>query len=229
MQGFAAVLPSALGSIYAANEGPCHGAKFTVWVQLRVPFWKQAVVPGIQLDDMIRQNAQAETISCQPKSSSQSQGDEMRSVCRKGCSRAGGTMTEVAPHIRVVAAIIEQRGRYLITQRRSMDVLAGLWEFPSGKVEAGETDEAALRRELRERAGATADVGGVIAQRTHRSGSHVVDLVLYRATIASTKEPRALRVAELRWVAPQELGNYAFPLADQATTDLLLGTAQLDN
>jgi 8-oxo-dGTP diphosphatase len=110
-----------------------------------------------------------------------------------------------------------------------MDVLAGLWEFPSGKVEAGESDEAALRRELRERAGVTADVGGVIAQRTHRSGSHVVDLVLYRATIVSTKEPRALRVAELRWVAPQELGNYAFPLADQATTDLLLGTAQLDN
>jgi 8-oxo-dGTP diphosphatase len=178
---------------------------------------------------MSRHNAQAETILSQPKSSSQRQGNEVRSLRRKGSSRAGGTMTQVAPHIRVVAAIIEQQGRYLITQRRSMDVLAGLWEFPSGKVEAGETDEATLRRELRERAGVTADVGGVIAQRTHRSGSHVVDLVLYRATIASTKEPRALRVAELRWVAPQELGNYAFSLADQATTDLLLGTAHLDN
>ena len=66
MQGFAAVLPSALGSIYAANEGPCHDAKFTVWVQMRVPFWKQAVVPGIQLDDMIRQNAQAEPFPANP-------------------------------------------------------------------------------------------------------------------------------------------------------------------
>jgi len=186
-------------------------------------------VPTIQLGDMIRQNAQAETISCQPKSQSQSQGDEVRSECREGSSGAGGSMTEVAPHIRVVAAIIEQRGRYLITQRRSIDVLSGLWEFPSGKVEAGETDEAALRRELRERAGVTADVGGVITQRAYRSGSHVVDLVLYRATIASTKEPRALRAAELRWVAPLELRNYAFSLADRATSDFLLGTAQLGN
>ena len=132
-------------------------------------------------------------------------------------------MNDVAFHVRVVAAIIEQQGRYLITQRRSMDVLAGLWEFPSGKVETGETDEAALRRELRERAGVAADVGDVIAQRTHRYDGYVVDLVLYRATIAPPRKPRPLRVADLRWVAPYELENYAFPPADQATTDLLLG------
>lgn len=56
----------------------------------------------------------------------------------------------------------------------------------------------------------------------HRSDGCVVDLVLYRATIPLTKQPRPLRVAELRWVAPQELENYAFPPADQATADLLL-------
>lgn len=132
-------------------------------------------------------------------------------------------MSDVAFHVRVVAAIVEQQGRYLITQRRSTDVLAGLWEFPSGKVETGETDEATLRRELRERAGVTADVGGAIAQRTHRHDGYVVDLVLYRATTAPTPKPRPLRAADLRWVAPHELENYAFTPADQATTDLLLG------
>ena len=132
-------------------------------------------------------------------------------------------MNDLVPHIRVVAAVIEQQGRFLITQRRSTAVLAGLWEFPSGKVEAGESDETALRRELQERVGVDVSVGGSTAHRTHRYDGYVVDLVLYRASIAPSQEPRAIRVADVRWVAAQELENYAFPPADQATTDLLLG------
>jgi 8-oxo-dGTP diphosphatase len=119
--------------------------------------------------------------------------------------------------------VIEQQGRFLITQRRSTAVLAGLWEFPSGKVETGETDEAALRRELLERVGVDVNVGGSTAHRTHRYDGYVVELVLYRASIAASQEPHPIRVADVRWVAPQELENYAFPPADQATTDLLLG------
>ncbi len=145
----------------------------------------------------------------------------LRSAFRKGRSRRR-TVSDVVSHIRVAVAIIERQGRYLITQRRSTDVLAGLWEFPSGKVQTGETDEAALRRDVRERAGVAADVGDVIAHRTHGSDGCVVDLVLYRATIPLTKQPRPLRVAEFRWAAPHELENYAFSPADQATTDLLL-------
>jgi 8-oxo-dGTP diphosphatase len=132
-------------------------------------------------------------------------------------------MNDLVPHIRVVAAVIEQQGRFLITQRRTTAVLAGLWEFPSGKVETGETDEAALRRELQERVGVDVNVGGSTARRTHRYDGYVVELVLYRASIAPSQEPRPIRVADVRWVAPQELENYAFPPADQATTDLLLG------
>jgi 8-oxo-dGTP pyrophosphatase MutT (NUDIX family) len=60
-------------------------------------------------------------------------------------------MNHFLPHIRVATAAIERHGRYLITQRSSTAVLAGLWEFPSCKVETSATDEAALRRELRER------------------------------------------------------------------------------
>jgi len=132
-------------------------------------------------------------------------------------------MSDLVPHIRVVAAVIEQQGRFLITQRRITAVLAGLWEFPSGKVETGETDEAALRRELQERVGVDVNVGGSTAHRTHRYDGYVVELVLYRASIAPSQEPHPVRVADVRWVASQELENYAFPPADQATTDLLLG------
>ena len=132
-------------------------------------------------------------------------------------------MNEVTPDIRVVAALIEQQGRYLITQRQSTAVLAGLWEFPSGRVKTGETDEAALRRELKERVGVDVDVGGSTAHRTHRYDGYVVELVLYRAAIAPVQEPRPVGVADLRWGTPQELESYAFPPADQATANLLFG------
>jgi mutator protein MutT len=132
-------------------------------------------------------------------------------------------MNAFVPHIRVVAVLIERLGRYLITQRSSTVVLAGLWEFPSCKVEAGDTDETALRRELLARVAIHVDVGAAAASRTHSYLGYHVDLVVYRATIPSTQEPHPVRIADLRWVKPQELENYAFPSADQGTTDLLLG------
>jgi mutator protein MutT len=76
-------------------------------------------------------------------------------------------MNAFVPHFRVVAGLIERHGRYLITQRSSSGVLAGLWEFPSCQVETGETDETALRRDLRSRVGIEVDVGVAAASRTH--------------------------------------------------------------
>jgi len=132
-------------------------------------------------------------------------------------------MEDRVPSIRVVAAVIEKEGRFLITQRRLTAVLPGLWEFPNGKVEAGESDEEALRRELRERVGVDIEVGRSTARRSHRYDGYVVELILYRANILPGQEPRPVRVADLRWVKAQELENYAFPPADQATMNLLLG------
>jgi 8-oxo-dGTP diphosphatase len=132
----------------------------------------------------------------------------------------------IVPHIRVVAALIERHGQYLITQRSSTAVLAGLWEFPGCKVEAGETDEAALRRELLGRVAIDVDVGAAAASRTHSYDGYHVDLIVYRATIPSSQEPQLVRTADLRWVKPQELENYPFPSADQGTTDLLLGISR---
>jgi 8-oxo-dGTP diphosphatase len=126
-------------------------------------------------------------------------------------------------HLRVVAAVIEKDGKYLITQRRKTAVLPGLWEFPGGKVEPGETEEEALRRELRERVGVDVEVKGRMAQRLHRYDGYSVELSLYQTEIFAGQEPQTLRVADVRWVASSEFEKYSFPAADQATMDLLLG------
>jgi 8-oxo-dGTP diphosphatase len=127
--------------------------------------------------------------------------------------------------IRVVVGIIEQQGRYLITQRRATGKLAGLWEFPNGKVEPQEGDEDAVKREMRERVGVEVRVGRPRTRRTHYYIGYSVELVLYEVTIVPGQQLRPLRVAAFRWVASQELEQYPFPPADQATTDLLLGLA----
>jgi 8-oxo-dGTP diphosphatase len=126
-------------------------------------------------------------------------------------------------HVRVVAAVIARDDRYLITQRRASAVLPLLWEFPGGKVEEGEGDEEALRREVRGRVDVDIEVGACIARRTHDYDGYSVDLALYQATLAEGAEPRPVRVADCRWVRSREFEAYPFPAADQATMDLLLG------
>ena len=74
----------------------------------------------------------------------------------------------ITPTIRVVAAVIERDGRYLITQRRSSAVLPLMWEFPGGRVEAGETDSDALRREVLHRLGVEIEPGQLISYVNHR-------------------------------------------------------------
>ena len=128
-----------------------------------------------------------------------------------------------ARHVRVVAAVIAREDRYLITQRRPTAVLAGLWEFPGGKVEEGESETAALLREVRERVGVSVTVGACIARRTHDYDGYSVDLSLYQATLPDDAEPIPLRVAACRWVKSADFENLKFPAADQATMDLLLG------
>lgn len=125
------------------------------------------------------------------------------------------------PQIRVVAAQVERDGRYLITQRRPEAILPLLWEFPGGRVEEGESDAAALARELREKLGLTVVVGGASMQVRHAYEGYVLELLLYQAT--ALDEPRCLRVNEVRWVLPEDFDRYEFPGADQRTVDALLG------
>ncbi len=121
--------------------------------------------------------------------------------------------------IRVVAAVIQQDGKYLITQRRESASLPLLWEFPGGRVEPGETDAQALQREFGERLGATVEVGRPVAFRRHEYEGYSVELVLYEAKLTTAQGLEPLKVKEYRWVAADEFGQYPFPPADRTTMD----------
>ena len=125
-------------------------------------------------------------------------------------------------NIRVVAAVIRKGDKYLITQRRELAVLPLKWEFPGGRVEPGETDEEALRREVRERLGVESVVEGKLGERHHRYRGYGVTLVLYAVRLLS-EDIRAAHVRDFRWVGSNEFDQYEFPAADQATMDALLG------
>jgi 8-oxo-dGTP diphosphatase len=125
--------------------------------------------------------------------------------------------------VRVVAAVVEREGRYLITQRREQAVLPSLWEFPGGKVERGEADEDALRRELRERLDAEGKIGRKLGEKVHEYDGYCVALALYEATLVEGRPLVAHRVKDFRWVASSEFEQYPFPDADQKTMDQLLG------
>ena len=124
--------------------------------------------------------------------------------------------------IRVVAAVVERDGKYLITQRRPEAVLPLLWEFPGGKVEPGEDDRDALRREMKERLDVEINVGTQLATSVHDYEGYTVTLVVYQAELLSDRL-RPVRVNAYHWAASEDFGRYDFPPADQATMDTLLG------
>ena len=137
---------------------------------------------------------------------------------------SGAVTAEKPPRktVRVVAAVVEREGRYLITQRRPTAVLPLLWEFPGGRSEEGESDGAALAREVMERLGATIEVGQLISFVSHPYESYTVDLYLYECRLLSESlEVRAVNA--YRWVTSSEFDQYPFTPADEASMTQLLG------
>jgi 8-oxo-dGTP diphosphatase len=125
--------------------------------------------------------------------------------------------------IRVVAAVIEHDGRYLITQRNASAVLPLLWEFPGGKVEPGETDEIALAREVVGRIGVEVAIGSKLGEHIHDYARYEVHMVMFSCTLPEGAVPYPATVADLRWVTSREFLDYEFPPADETTMSRLLG------
>ena len=123
--------------------------------------------------------------------------------------------------IEVAAALIRDReGRYLITQRRRGSQLAGLWEFPGGKLEAGESPERALRRELMEELGATFGIGKLVETVRWEYPDRAVVLHFYDCRVESGAiEPREGQA--MLWVEPGRLTAYEFPPADRTLIERL--------
>jgi mutator protein MutT len=123
------------------------------------------------------------------------------------------------PAIEVVAGVIVRDGKILIARRRAGVHLAGLWEFPGGKPEPGESLEEALRREIEEELAASATVGEKIETIDWSYPDRRVRLHFFRCGLRG--EPRALEGQEMAWVAPDDLGRYEFPAADAALIERL--------
>ncbi len=124
--------------------------------------------------------------------------------------------------IPVVAAVIEEDGKYLVTQRRSVAVLPLLWEFPGGRCESGETHARALEREVLERLGASIEVGQLISFVSHPYDHYTVDLYLYECKLLS-RDLQKLAVSDFRWVMSSEFDDLDFTPADEASMSQLLG------
>jgi|ERR1700733_5867443 8-oxo-dGTP diphosphatase len=126
--------------------------------------------------------------------------------------------------IRVVAAVIESDAKYLITRRRASAVLPLMWEFPGGRVETGETDVQAVKREVLHRLGVEIECGKLISFVSHPYEHYVVDLFLYECRLVG-QDLRPLAVSEFRWVASSDFDQYPFTPADEASMNQLLGVS----
>ena len=117
------------------------------------------------------------------------------------------------PRMEVSAALIFHGGKLLIAQRRADAHLGGLWEFPGGKREAGETFEQCIVREIQEELGVTIAVGELFEEVLHTYPEHSVLLKFFLCQLISGV-PQPLGCAALQWIHKKQLADFQFPAAD---------------
>jgi len=119
----------------------------------------------------------------------------------------------VAETIVVVAAVVEEHDAFLVTRRPDGVHLAGLWEFPGGKIDPAESHADALRREMREELDADVDVLDLVFETTHAYPERTVALYFYRCVLKQRPRPRLGQ--EMQWIKRSELSTLGFPPADE--------------
>ncbi len=122
----------------------------------------------------------------------------------------------------VACALIDPDGRVLLAQRPPDKAMGGLWEFPGGKVEPGETPEATLIRELAEELGIAVNQA-CLAPFTFASHAYTDFHLLMPLYVCRRWEgaPQALEHAAIRWVRPKDMGEYPMPAADLPLVPML--------
>jgi mutator protein MutT len=128
--------------------------------------------------------------------------------------------------IDVAAALVFRDSKLLITQRYPEAHLGGLWEFPGGKREPGETFEECLVRELREELAIEVRVGDLVESITHAYPEKTVHLKFFRCEWIAY-EPQPIGCPAFAWVSLDQLAGYDFPAADAQLLDMLKSTAAL--
>ena len=125
------------------------------------------------------------------------------------------------PHYEVTAGLIWKRGGWLLIAQRPADgMLGGLWEFPGGKQERGESLAACLQREIREELDFDIEVGPLLAKVDHAYSHFSITLHAFEAHYLSGR-PRALGCADLKWIRPSQLPDYPMPRADRRVLERL--------
>ena len=112
----------------------------------------------------------------------------------------------------VMAAVVVRDGKYMICKRGPGRRLEGVWEFPGGKLEPGETPEQGLERELREELGIETRVEGILDAQLESEFNEFI--ILYYRTRIISGEPALTEHSEIRYVLPVELAGYEFSTAD---------------
>ena len=118
------------------------------------------------------------------------------------------------PHQDVVVAVIYKNGRILIDKRKAGGLLGGLWEFPGGKMEKGESPKTALKREIREELGITIRIKRPLITVQHAYSHFSVTLHAFECTHASGT-PKCRTCVDYKWVYPKQLKKFAFPAANK--------------
>ncbi len=119
------------------------------------------------------------------------------------------------PHYTVSAAVIQRQDRILIAQRPLKGLLGGLWEFPGGKLQPGESLVECLQREIREELGVEIQVGEPIGSFQHAYTHFRVTLSAFRCSLVNGLEPRPIEAHDLKWVSPGELAGYPMGKIDR--------------
>lgn len=124
-------------------------------------------------------------------------------------------------HLQVVAAVVRRGDTILVTRRLDRAGRRGQWEFPGGKIEPGEGEADALRRELREELGCEFRVEELLVRHAHRYPELSVELAFYRCALPVGSEPRPIAVAEIAWAPIGTLAGYDLLEADRAVLEEL--------
>jgi len=118
------------------------------------------------------------------------------------------------PHKTIgVAVIWNEQGKILIDRRRAQGLLGGLWEFPGGKIEFGETIEECIKREIKEELGIEIEVGDRLISIDHAYSHFRVTLTVHHCRHL-TGVPQPIECDEVRWVTLDELDQFPFPKAN---------------
>ena len=125
-----------------------------------------------------------------------------------------------SPHYLVTAAVIRRGKVVLITRRPAKGLLGGMWEFPGGKLEAGETLSGCLAREIREELGVEIHVGQEIGVFRHAYTHFKVTLHAFEAVLLSG-EPQALHADDLKWATVEELSTFPMGKIDRQISKVL--------